>query len=45
MNELPWENKKENANFSNEHSPEPELPWKSEKKNDISADVESEVTP
>ncbi|MCD4806295.1 MAG: hypothetical protein K8R13_01745 [Methanococcoides sp.] len=45
MNELPWENKKENANFSNEHSPEPELPWESEMKNDLSADMESEVTP
>ncbi|NPE28219.1 hypothetical protein HNV12_09675 [Methanococcoides sp. SA1] len=45
MNELPWENKKGNANSSNEHSPEPELPWESEKKKDLFADMGSEVTP
>ncbi|NPE31740.1 hypothetical protein HNV12_28035, partial [Methanococcoides sp. SA1] len=45
MSELPWENKKGNANSSNEHLPEPNLPWESEKKKDISVDVESEVAP
>jgi len=45
MNELPWENKKENANLSNEHSPEPELPWESEMKTDISIDEKAEAVP